>query len=306
MISTGAACGAPITLLFGATASGKTELSIKLAKDLNAEIISADSMQVYRYMDIGTAKPSKEERKIVPHHLIDIVDPDEEWTVSSFINCADKLIKDIKGRGKTPLIVGGTGLYLNAFINGYSFPIAAKDESIRKKLSEKNLEELYSYLKKVDPRSAEKISSNDRKRMSRALEVYEQTGRPVSELQKRNKRKDLKLICLNMDRDQLYKRINQRVDDMIKKGLADEVKDLLKKGYSKDLTSMQALGYKEMVGWLDGKMGFEETVALIKQKTRNFARRQLTWFRRFEGVERMKADGTPPRLSNPPVANLLN
>jgi len=277
-------------LLFGPTASGKTELSLELAKKLNAEIISADSMQVYRYMDIGTAKPSKEQRKTVPHHLIDMVDPDEEWTVSSFMDSADKLIKDIKDRGKTPLIVGGTGLYLNAFINGYSFPIAAKDDSIRKRLSEKTAEELFSYLKKIDPEAAKKISRNDRKRMSRALEVYEQTGKPISELQKKNKRAGLKLICLDMDREKLYERINKRVDDMIKKGLADEVKGLLNKGYSKDLTSMQALGYKEMVGHLEGKLGFEETVELIKRKTRNFARRQLTWFRRFEAVEQIKTD----------------
>ncbi|MCX5749391.1 MAG: tRNA (adenosine(37)-N6)-dimethylallyltransferase MiaA [Candidatus Saganbacteria bacterium] len=274
-------------ILFGPTASGKTDLSIELARHLDGEIISADSMQVYRYMDIGTAKASKEQRGLIPHHLIDIVDPDEEWTVSSFIDSAKQSIGEIVKRKKQPVMVGGTGLYLNAFINGYSFPIAAKDDGIRKKLSSCDTAVLYERLKTIDPRSAEKINANDKKRIIRALEVYEQTGRPISELQKKDRDKDLKLFCLDADREVLYMRIGNRVDDMIKKGLEDEVYRLLKKGYSKDLVSMQALGYKEMADHIEGKRDLADTVSLIKQRTRNFARRQLTWFRRFEDVIRI-------------------
>ena len=271
-------------ILFGPTAVGKTALSVELAKQFNGEIISADSMQVYRHMDIGTAKPSKEQRSLVPHHLIDVVDPDESWTVSDFIERTNVLIKELSSKGKLPLIVGGTGLYLNALINGYSFPIAAKDDAIRKRLEKLDVKEIYGRLKAADPDAAEKISSNDRKRMIRALEVFEQTGIPITKLQKKKENKNLKLICLNTEREKLYERINQRVDGMIKDGLVDEVKGLLEKGYTKSLQSMQALGYKEVIGYLNDEYGHDEMVELIKRKTRNFARRQLTWFKRFPNV----------------------
>lgn len=277
-------------LLFGPTAIGKTEVSIEVAKMIGAEIISADSMQVYRYMDIGTAKPSKEQRKSVPHHLIDIVDPDEEWTVSQFIEKASKTSSDIKKKKKRVLMVGGTGLYLNAFINGFSFPIAAKNENVRKELWELEEEELFQALEKVDPDSAKKINKNDKKRIIRALEVFEQTGIPISKLQKRTPKSGLTLICLNDDRDKIYEKINTRVDNMMKNGLIDEVKELLKMGYNKDLTSMQALGYKELVGYLNKEYSLEDAAELIKKRTRNFAKRQLTWFRRFPNVNWVKAD----------------
>ncbi len=272
-------------LLFGPTASGKTELSIELAKKIDAEIISADSMQVYRGMDIGTAKPAAEQRNKIPHHLIDVVDPDEEWTVSSFISETEKLISEIQSRKKTAIIVGGTGLYLNAFINGFSFPIAAKDDSIRAKLSSYETKELYEKLLSVDPAAAEKIDKNDKKRIIRALEVFESTGIPISQLQKKDVRKDIQLFCLDLDREALYSRINERVDKMFAEGLVDEVKGLLGKGYSKALNSMQALGYKETIAHLEEKLSLQEASELIKKGTRNFAKRQLTWFRRFPDVK---------------------
>ncbi len=271
-------------LIFGPTASGKTDLSIALALKINGEIISADSMQVYRFMDIGTAKPSKEQVKTVPHHLIDIVDPDEEWNVASFINNTKKLIPDIKKRDRVPIIVGGTGLYLNALINGFSFPIAEKDEGLRGRLSSKTAQELYSQLCRIDPEAAKKINKNDKKRIIRAIEVFESTGTPISKIQKSKKDNRLQLFCINMEREALYKRINDRVDSMMEKGLVDEVRALLNRGYSKELNSMQALGYKETVQFLEGKMPLDDAVELIKRKTRNFAKRQLSWFRRFEDV----------------------
>jgi len=274
-------------LLFGPTAVGKTDISIELAKQINGEIISADSMQVYRYMNIGTAKPSNEQRKEIPHHLIDVVDPDEEWTVSDFIERANFYIQAITNREKTPIIAGGTGLYLNAFINGYSFPVAGKDKEIRNKLELLSSEDLHARLSNIDPSAAEKINKKDKKRIIRALEVYEITGKPISTLQKQQVSDPDRwsLICLNTDdRDKLYERINSRVDTMIKDGLVEEVSDLLTKGYGKDLNSMQALGYKETIAHIEGKASLEDAIALIKQKTRNFAKRQLTWFKRFENT----------------------
>jgi len=271
-------------LIFGPTASGKTDLSIALALKVNGEIISADSMQVYRFMDIGTAKPSKEQVKTVPHYLIDIVDPDEEWNVASFMDNTERLILDIKKRGRVPIIVGGTGLYLNALINGFSFPIAEKDEELREILSSKSVQELYAQLCGIDPEAAKKINKNDKKRMIRAIEVFESTGTPISKMQKSRKDNRLRLFCINMEREALYKRINDRVDEMVKKGLVDEVRALLNRGYSKELNSMQALGYKETVQFLEGSISLDEAFELIKRKTRNFAKRQLSWFRRFEDV----------------------
>ena len=274
-------------LIFGPTAVGKTDAAIAIAQSLNAEIISADSMQVYRHMDIGTAKPSKDQRAKVPHHLIDCVNPDEEWTVSRFIESCEVIIKDIESRGKTAIIAGGTGLYLNAFINGFSFPIAARDEGIRQKLDSLDTKELYGRLTLADPDAALKINANDKKRVIRALEVYELTGQPISMLQKRSgvPRQDIALFCLNTDRETIYTRINKRVDEMIEKGLVGEVTSLLSKGYCADLKSMQALGYKEVVGYLNNEYSKDDMIELIKKRTRNFARRQLVWFRGFKEVE---------------------
>lgn len=286
-----------VILLFGPTASGKTNLSIKLSQKINAEIISADSMQVYRFMDIGTAKPTISQRETIPHYLIDIVNPDEAWTVADFIEKANECILDIEKRDKVPLIVGGTGLYLNAFINGFALPIVPRNEEIRNKLSSFESSKLHEKLESVDPQSAERINKNDKKRLIRALEVYELTGLPISRLQKKNKNKSLRLICINLDREKLYKKINERVDRMLREGLIDEVKSLLKKGYDENLPAMQALGYKEVISYLNNKLSHDEMVELIKRRTRNFARRQLTWFRRFENVQwvDLENDGNLPQ-----------
>ena len=244
-------------------------------------------MQVYRYMDIGTAKPSQEQRTRAIHHLIDVVDPDEEWNVSLFINRAKELSEEILQKGKVPLIVGGTGLYLNAFINDFSFPLAPASDKIRQELFTKPVEELRKELEKADPASAAKISPNDKKRTVRALEVFLQTGTAISELQKNRERDDLVLICLEDERDRLYTRINERVDNMMRMGLAEEVASLLQKGYSKDLVSMQALGYKEIVEYIENRLTKEEAVELIKKRTRNFAKRQISWFGRFKNAHRI-------------------
>lgn len=275
-------------LLFGPTAVGKTKLAIELAKELNGEIISADSMQVYRGMDIGTAKPTVEERQGIPHHLIDIRDPNEEWTVSDFIQQANHLTTLIASRGHLPIIVGGTGLYLWSLLEGFSFPITPADKELREKLEQRPASTLYPLLSSVDPMSATKIHANDKKRLIRALEVYELTGKPISELQK--SRSSLlptpySLIGLDLPRPELYARIEQRVDNMIAKGLVAEVEGLLAKGYSKELNSFQALGYKEVVDYLDGKWDQATMVAELKKRTRHFARRQMTWFRRFKDVK---------------------
>lgn len=274
-------------LLFGPTASGKTDLAVALASKTDIEIISADSMQVYRQMDIGTAKPSKEQLSAAAHHLIDIVDPDGEWNVSLFVASAKNLSSEISGRGRLPLIVGGTGLYLNAFINDFSFPIAPGAGGIRSSLMERGTDELRKELESVDPAAAAKISPNDKKRTVRALEVFLQTGTPISALQKKQPRDDLVLIRLDDERDSIYERINKRVEHMVKAGLAEEVDGLLKKGYSKDLVSMQALGYKETVFYLEGSLSKEECTELIKKRTRNFARRQISWFNRFKDAVRI-------------------
>jgi tRNA dimethylallyltransferase len=275
--------------IIGPTAVGKSQAAIEIAKKINGEIISADSMQVYRGMDIGTAKLTSEEREGIPHHLIDIRNPDEEWTVSDFVEQANKLTTEIKKRDKSPIIVGGTGLYLWSLLEGFSFPIVPADKELRARLEKESLPTLYSELSKVDPQAAEKIHPNDRKRIVRALEVYELTGQPISELQKKNVAEVFRpprlMIGLNLPRTELYERINQRVDSMIEKGLIEEVKGLLAKEYSKDLPSFQALGYKEVAEYLGGKWTREEMIAELKKRTRHFARRQMTWFKRFKNVK---------------------
>ncbi|MEA3493339.1 MAG: tRNA (adenosine(37)-N6)-dimethylallyltransferase MiaA [Candidatus Margulisiibacteriota bacterium] len=273
-------------VILGPTAAGKTKLAIKLAKKLVREIISADSMQVYRRMDIGTAKPTKEERQGVPHHLIDIRNPDEEWTVSDFIDQTKQLIS----KPPQKIIVGGTGLYLWSLLEGYSFPLVEADPELRKRLSKEPLDKLYKKLQEVDPKAAEKIHANDKKRILRALEVFELTGVPISDQAKGSRTQgqrleDYILIGLNLPRPELYRRIEERVDKMIEKGLIEEVKNLLAKGYSKDLKSFQALGYKEACKYLDEKWDKAKMIEELKKQTRHFARRQMTWFRRFKDVK---------------------
>lgn len=286
-----AATTKPIIIL-GPTAAGKTALGIELAKKLGGEIISADSMQVYRGMDIGTAKPTMEERQGIPHHLIDIKDPNESWTVSDFVEQANLLT----GKLAHPIIVGGTGLYLWSLLEGFSFPITPADKELRTRLEKEETSILYSRLSIIDLLAAGKIHPNDKKRIIRALEVYELTGKPISELQRTrsythhlNGGYNAILLGLDLPREALYERINQRVDSMLEKGLIDEVKGLLAKGYSRSLTSFQALGYKEVVEYLDGKWTKEQMMEELKKRTRNFARRQMTWFRRFKNVRWVEA-----------------
>ncbi|MBI5699185.1 tRNA (adenosine(37)-N6)-dimethylallyltransferase MiaA [Candidatus Saganbacteria bacterium] len=275
-------------VILGPTAAGKSAFAIEQAQKLNGEIISADSMQVYRGMNIGTAKLAEKERQGIPHHLIDIRNPDEEWTVSDFVREAIRISGELAIRGKRSIIVGGTGLYLWAFLKGYSFPITPADKDLRAKLEKEDLPTLYAQLSTVDALSAKKIHPNDKKRIIRALEVFELTGKSISELQEQrteNTEHGARIIGLNPPREELYARIEQRVDDMIKKGLIEEVRGLLEKGCSRELNSMQALGYKETIEYLAGRWDKDKMIEELKKRTRNFAKRQMTWFRRFENVD---------------------
>ncbi|SHE31369.1 tRNA dimethylallyltransferase [Tissierella praeacuta DSM 18095] len=285
-------------ILIGPTAIGKTALSVELAKRINGEIISADSMQIYKYMNIGSAKITKEEMENIPHHLIDIIFPNEDFTVADFKNNAVKLIKDINSRGKLPIVAGGTGLYINSLVYNLNFTQVAPNEEIRVKLEslgdKHGNEYLHQELEKIDIKSAEKISVNDRKRIIRAIEIFEITGKPMSEHNKNFRVPvedyNLVMIGLNMDRKELYNRINLRVDIMIEEGLVEEVNNLLKMGYNKELVSMQGIGYKEIIMYLEGNISLEKSVELIKQGSRNYAKRQLTWFRRDNRIKWMNVD----------------
>jgi len=276
----------PLLVIAGPTAVGKTALSFKLAKELNGEIVSADSVQVYRYLDTGSDKPSLEQRKEVPHHMVDVVDPDVNFTVYDFQQMAKRCIEDIYSRGKLPLLTGGTGLYINALVDEYKLNSSRPDPSLRKQLKEelntKGKEYLYNKLQKIDPQSADKIHPNDTRRIIRALEYYYLTGKPISSQKNLTQEKRspyfLNYIGLNMERKKLHERINNRVDAMIQKGLLEEVKGILKKGYTPDLKSLQSLGYKHMIAYLYGNCDWYEAVNLFKRDTRRYAKRQITWF----------------------------
>lgn len=286
-----------IIIIAGPTASGKTSLSIGLAKALNGEIISADSMQIYKDMTIGTAKIRQDEMDGVVHHLVDELTPDTRYTAADFKEKAEMLIEDISSRGKIPMIVGGTGLYINSLIYELNMKEANTDLEIRHRLEREaedmGAEKFYEKLKAVDPESCEKIHHNNVKRVIRALEVYETTGKKFSDqydFRKKNDKYNPIYFCLTMDRAKLYDRINKRIDIMLDEGLVEEVKCLLDKGYDKSLASMQGLGYKEIVAYLEGEMDLEEAVYVLKRDTRRFAKRQLTWFRREEMVHWVDKD----------------
>ena len=286
----------PLLIIAGPTASGKTALSVELAKRLNGEILSADSMQVYRGMDIGTAKVTSEEMQGVPHHLIDILEPHEEWNVMEFCRLAAEKIEDIASRGKLPILAGGTGFYIHALAYGAEFEEETKSE-VRERLEQRTDEDLYAYLQQVDPESCESIHMNNRKRVIRALEYYEQTGHRMSELNARLREKeavyDLCFLVLDLDRTVLYERIDRRVDIMMEQGLVEEVRKLRDAGYHREMVSMKGLGYKEILAYLEGEMSLEEAVYILKRDTRHFAKRQLTWMRREKEViflEREPAD----------------
>ena len=282
-----------LLIIVGPTAIGKSSVAIDVAKKLNGEIISADSMQIYKYMDIGTAKVKANETNGIPHYLIDVVNPDEEFTVADYKYHAKKRIDKINKSGKLPIVTGGTGLYINSLIYELKFTPVNKNKKFRQECeliaNSHGNEVLYKKLSEVDPESYRKIHLNDRKRLIRALEIYHETGKPMSYYNK-NFRKEvdkynLIIFGLNTDRAQLYTRINKRVDKMIDEGLIEEVEALLKMGYSKDLTSMQAIGYKEIISYLENQNSFEESIETLKRNTRRFAKRQLTWFRRDKKIK---------------------
>lgn len=277
----------PVAIV-GPTASGKTAVSIELARRLNAEIISADSMAIYRKMDIGTAKPTAEEQGLATFHMIDVVDPDEPFTVADFQDRAVEVIDRLLAEDKTPLLVGGTGLYIKAVLDGLNIPGPGRDPELRARFeqvaSEKGSAYLHEKLRRVDPVTAERLHPNDQKRVIRALEVYEGTGRPMSEIIAETKPvapryPDAIQFGLTMDRARLYRRIEDRVDELVRLGLVDEVQGLLDQGYGEDLPSMEGLGYKEIVGYIKGEYGLDAAIDLLKRNTRRFAKRQYTWFR---------------------------
>lgn len=282
----------PLIILTGPTAVGKTKTSIELAKALNGEIISADSMQIYKYMDIGSAKIRPEEMEGIRHYLVDELEPDEEFHVVRFQQMAKKALEKIYSNGRIPIVVGGTGFYIQALLYDIDFTQSNEDSSYRQKLEqlakEKGAEHLHDMLGKVDPESAKVIHANNIKRIIRALEFFKQTGRKISEHNEEERGKespyDFHYFVLNDDRKRLYERIDRRIDRMLEDGLVAEVQSLKDRGYTRDMVSMQGLGYKEILDYLNGKCTLEEAIYILKRDTRHFAKRQLTWFRRERDV----------------------
>lgn len=282
----------PLLILTGPTAVGKTALSISLAKAVNGEIISADSMQVYKKMDIGSAKIKKEEMCGVPHHLIDVLDPSESFDVVTFQKMAKEAMEKIWNQGKIPIITGGTGFYIQSVLYDIDFTENDGDTAYREKLEaeavEKGAEYLHRLLQDIDPKAADEIHMNNVKRVIRALEFFHQTGKKISEHNEEQKQRispyNYLYIVLNQERSKLYDRIEQRIDQMIEEGLLEEVSKLHKEGYTKDMTSMQGLGYKEILAYFDGELTLEEAIYILKRDTRHFAKRQLTWFKREQDV----------------------
>lgn len=285
--------GNKIIVIVGPTAVGKTYVSVELARKLNTEVISADSMQIYKEMDIGTAKITKDEMQGIAHHMIDVVRPDENYSVSEFKTDAEKIIDSLLLNNVVPIVVGGSGLYVNSLIYDLDFGKAKSNEKLRDYYGyyhrEHGEDALYEKLMKIDPAAAEKIHKNNVKRVIRALEVYDITGVKFSELntdiRKPSDKYECILVGLSMDRKILYERINQRVDKMVAEGLINEVKALLDKGYHKNLISMKAIGYKEIIDYLEGNISLEEAVSILKRNTRRFAKRQYTWFLKDENVK---------------------
>ena len=278
----------PLIVLTGPTAVGKTKLSIALAKAVNGEIISADSMQVYRYMDVGSAKITPDEMDGVPHHLVDVLEPTEDFNIVLFQQLAKKSMEEIYSKGRIPILVGGTGFYIQAITRDIDFTQSEQDDSYRQELealaAEKGSSFLHDMLASVDPKSAEDIHENNVKRVIRALEFYKQNGTRISEHNEEQKEHvspyNLAYFVLNAPRPLLYERIDARVDEMLKNGLVEEVKTLQRMGCHRGMVSMQGLGYKEILAWLEGEYPYDEAVRILKRDTRHFAKRQLTWFRR--------------------------
>ena len=285
---------AKIVVITGPTASGKTALGVALCQKLNGEVVSADSMQIYRRMTIGTAKPTPEEMQGIPHHMIDVAEPEENWSVARYVEAAAECVEDILARGKLPVIVGGTGLYIDSLLSGRTFAGGPVNEALRQELSERydeiGAEGLLGELRKVDPERAEKLHPGDKKRIVRALEVFILTGKTITQHDAETKaippRWEAAKLALDFEnRQDLYDRIDRRVDDMFARGLMDEVRALLDSGVPEGCTSMQAIGYKEAVAAVRGDCSEAEARALIQQESRRYAKRQLTWFRRDREIE---------------------
>lgn len=280
-----------VIVICGPTASGKTSLGIKLANKINGEIVSCDSMQIYKDMDIGTAKPTKEERAQAKHYLVDFVSPDKRYSVADYKKDAEEIIEKILKEGKFPIIVGGTGLYLNSLVYGIEYPNVETDLEYRQKLEERvnkeGLEKLYLEAKQIDELATIKISPNDKKRILRILEIYHSTGKTKTQMEIESRKKgtkyDYKIFVLNMDREKLYDRINKRVDIMIEQGLINEVENIKNK-YSNFPTAMQGLGYKEVIEYFNKEITKEEMIEKIKQESRRYAKRQITWFKSYENA----------------------
>lgn len=288
----------PLVVIVGPTAVGKTETTIIVAKNLNGEIVSADSMQIYKYMDIGTAKPTIDEMQGVPHHMVSIIEPSEKFSVAQYQKYAKECIGKIYNNGKLPILTGGTGLYINSIIYPMDFTQATYDSDFRNAMIEliekKGKEFVYNKLVKLDPETASKLHPNDTKRVIRALEVIHLTGKPMSQYKQRFDSMETPyspiIFGLTMERHKLYERINKRVDIMIERGLIQEVESLLERGYSKESQAMQGLGYKEFFGYLEGKDTLENAVEMLKRDTRRYAKRQLTWFRRYKDIKWVNVD----------------
>lgn len=287
-----------LIVICGPTAVGKSALGLSLAKKYNGEIISADSMQIYRGLDIGTAKPDLQEQKEIKHHLIDILDVNDEYSAEQYKDDADAAISDVISRGKLPIVVGGTGFYIKALLYEHNFGNAKKNEKIREKY--KNILEnygkdyLHNILKEKDYESSQKIHPNDTKKVIRALEIYEVSGKKKSELlqNQQQNRYSYKMYCLNLDRQILYDRINKRADEMINNGLIDEVRQQLKNGADVNSQAMQGIGYKETIHYLNGLISKDEMINMIKQQTRNYAKRQITYFKGMKDAKWIDAHST--------------
>ncbi|HSR05237.1 MAG TPA: tRNA (adenosine(37)-N6)-dimethylallyltransferase MiaA [Proteiniclasticum sp.] len=297
-----------LIIIAGPTGVGKTEISLKLAERVHGEIVSCDSMQIYKGMDIGSAKADEEERRRVKHHMLDIVTPFDPFTVSDYKVLAEKAIDEILSRGKIPIMVGGTGLYIDAVIKDLSFTEGGNDAAYRQEISamaeEKGKEFVHEILQKVDPVSAERIHPNNLKRVIRALEVYKVTGKPFSSFKDTNKlnpKYDVQYYYLNKNRESLYAGIDQRVEKMLSMGLLEEIRTVKSQGLTKDFVSMKGIGYKEFFSYLEDEISLEEAIDLVKMRSRNYAKRQLTWFRNHDSAMELNKD----QLSDDEILEIL-
>lgn len=291
-----------ILVIVGPTASGKTRMAVELAQRHNGEVISADSMQIYRTMDIGTAKPTQEEMGGIPHHMIDVADPEEDFSVARYVEMAAQCVDDVLARGKLPIVAGGTGLYIDSLLSGRTFAPFSPDSALRgeleRELAEKGGQAMLEALAQVDPEAAQRLHPNDHKRIVRALEVYRSTGKTITQHNRETQaippRYDALTIGLAFqDRQAMWRRIDQRVDEMVAAGLEDEVRRLLTSGISPKCTAMQAIGYKEFTQALSGEMTWQEAADVVKLRSRQYAKRQLTWFGRNPNTRWVRWDDPP-------------